>query len=150
FGRYTQRDHLQICGPGDLAVTDVTEPFKIEVFRDFQTLCFAISRDLLPRSFFDRPQLMLSTTETGRALARTLAGYSELCLSSQSPSETAASFGKHIVELICHASNVAMGEAPERANTSVMLSMMLDYINRHSSDPDLSALTLAQKFRCSA
>jgi AraC family transcriptional regulator, positive regulator of tynA and feaB len=148
-GRYTQRDHQQICGPGDLAVTDVTEPFKVEVFRDFQALCFAISRESLPRSFLDRPRLVLSTTETGRALSRTLVAYSELCLSLQSSSETVASFGKHIVELICHASNVAMGEAPERINTPVILSMMLNYIDRHSNDPDLSALTLAQKFCCS-
>jgi AraC family transcriptional regulator, positive regulator of tynA and feaB len=149
IGRYTQRDHLQICGPGDVAVTNVTEPFKVEVVRDYQALCFAISRELLPPSFFDRPRFMLSTTETGRALSRTLVSYSELCLSFQPSSEIAASFGKHIVELICHASDVGIGEAPERMSTPVILSMMLNYIDRHSNDPDLSALTLAQKFCCS-
>lgn len=148
-GRYTQRDHVQLCGPGDLAVTDITEPFKVEVFRDFQALCFAISRELLPRNFVDRPRLTLSTTEAGRALSRTLVSYSELCMNLQSPSEIAASFGKHIVELICHASNVVTEEPPERTSTPVMLSMMLNHIDRHSNDPGLSALALAQKFRCS-
>ena len=42
-----------------------------------------------------------------------------------------------------------MGDAPERIDTSVMLSLMLDYIDRHSSDLGLSARTLAQRFRCS-
>jgi AraC family transcriptional activator of tynA and feaB len=148
-GRYIQRDHLQVCGPGDLAVTDKTEPFKVEIGRDFQALCFTTSRALLPRSFLDQPRLMLSTTEAGRALSRTLAGYSELCLNSQLPSEKLASFGSHMIELICHAGSVMMGEAPERMATPVVLSMMLDYIDRHSSDPDLSALALAREFRCS-
>jgi AraC-like DNA-binding protein len=30
-----------------------------------------------------------------------------------------------------------------------MLSMMLDYIDRHAEDPELSAATLALKFHCS-
>jgi AraC-like DNA-binding protein len=31
----------------------------------------------------------------------------------------------------------------------VLLSMMLDHIDRYSSDPELSAATLAARFRCS-
>jgi AraC family transcriptional regulator, positive regulator of tynA and feaB len=43
-----------------------------------------------------------------------------------------------------------LAEAPaERANAPVLLSMMLDYIDRHSDDPDLGAATLAAKFNCS-
>jgi hypothetical protein len=38
----------------------------------------------------------------GRALSQTLAGYAELCLSSQTPSEIAAIVGRHIVDLISH------------------------------------------------
>ena len=71
-GRYTQRGHQQICGPGDLAVADTTEPFEIANCRDFQLFCFAVPRHLLPSNFSERPRLTLSATEVGRALSRTL------------------------------------------------------------------------------
>ena len=54
-GRYAQRGHEQICGPGDLAVADTTEPFEIANGRDFQLFCFAVPRRLLPRHFSERP-----------------------------------------------------------------------------------------------
>ena len=34
-------------------------------------------------------------------------------------------------------------------NVPVLLSLMLDYIDRHSDNPELGATMLAQKFRCS-
>jgi AraC-like DNA-binding protein len=43
-----------------------------------------------------------------------------------------------------------LAEAPaERAKVPALLSMMLDYIDRHSDDPDLGATTLAAKLNCS-
>ena len=148
-GRYTQRGHQQICGPGDLAVADTTEPFEIANCRDFQLFCFAVPRHLLPKNFSERPRLTLSATEVGRALSRTLSGYAELCLSSRPPSEIPAFTGAHIVDLIAHASEALAERPSERVNPPVLLSMMLDYIDRHSDDPDLGAATLAVKFRCS-
>src|SRR3984957_8580283 len=142
-GRYTQRGHQQICGPGDLAVADTTEPFEIANCRDFQLFCFAVPRHLLPKNFSERPRLTLSATEVGRALSRTLSGYAELCLSSRPPSGIPAFTGAHIVDLIAHASEVLAERPPERVNPPVLLSMMLDYIDRHSDDPDLGAATLA-------
>ena len=144
-GRYTQRGHQQICGPGDLAVADTTEPFEIANCRDFQLFCFAVPRHLLPSNFSERPRLTLSATEVGRALSRTLSGYAELCLSSRPPSGIPAFTGAHIVDLIAHASAVLAEGPSERVNPPVLLSMMLDYIDRHSDDPDLGAATLAGK-----
>src|SRR3979490_419159 len=148
-GRYTQRGHEQICGPGDLAIVDTTEPFEIANGRDFQLFCFAIPRHLLPRQFSERPRLTLSVTEVGRALSRTLSSYAELCFSSQAPLPLAALGGGHIVDLISHVSDVLAGGPFERLNAPVLLSMMLDHIDRHSDDPGLSAATLARKFHCS-
>src|ERR1700726_3944980 len=148
-GRYAQRGYEQICGPGDLAVADTTEPFEIANCRDFQLFCFAVPRHLLPSNFSERPRLTLSATEVGRALSRTLSGYAELCLSSRPPSGIPAFTGAHIVDLIAHASEVLAERPSERVNPPVLLSMMLDYIDRHSDDPDLGAATLAVKFRCS-
>jgi AraC-like DNA-binding protein len=37
----------------------------------------------------------------------------------------------------------------ERVHTPILLSMMLDHIERHSDDPDFGAATLAARFRCS-
>jgi AraC family transcriptional activator of tynA and feaB len=148
-GRYTQRGHQQICGPGDLAVADTTEPFEIANCRDFQLFCFAVPRHLLPSNFSERPRLTLSATEVGRALSRTLSGYAELCLSSRPPSGIPAFTGAHIVDLIAHALAVLAEGPSERVNPPVLLSMMLDYIDRHSDDPDLGAAALAVKFRCS-
>jgi AraC family transcriptional regulator, positive regulator of tynA and feaB len=148
-GRYTQRGHEQICGPGDLAVADTTEPFEIANGRDFQLFCFAVPRHLLPRNFYERPRLTLSATEAGRALSRTLASYADLCLSAQAPSDIAALSGAHIVDLISHATSVFAEGPSERMNAPVLLSMMLDHIDRHSDDPDLSAAILARKFHCS-
>ena len=85
----------------------------------------------------------------GRAFSRTLAGYAELCLSSQAPSEIADLSGAHIVDLMSHATSVFAEGRSERMSTPVLLSMMLDHIDRYSDDADLSAATLARKFHCS-
>jgi AraC family transcriptional regulator, positive regulator of tynA and feaB len=149
-GRYTQHGHEQICGPGDLAVADTTEPFEIANCRDFELFCFAVPRHLLPSSFCERPRLRLSATEAGRALSRTLGGYAELCLSSRRPSGISAFSGAHLVDLISHASEVLEAVPSERLKAPVLLSMMLDHIDRHSDDPDLGAATLSARFRCSS
>ena len=149
MGHYSQRDHEQICGLADLAVVDTTEPFEIANARDFGLFCFAVPRQLLPARFCERPRLTLSATEGGRALSRTLAGYAELCLSSQTPSEIATLGGAHIVDLISHAPGILAEGSFERVNTPVLLMMMMDHIDRDSNDPDLSAATLARKFHCS-
>jgi AraC family transcriptional regulator, positive regulator of tynA and feaB len=128
---------------------DTTEPFEIANSRDFQLFCFAVPRHLLPDHFFERPRLPLSGTEGGRALSRTLAAYSELCLSAQARSNIATFGGAHIVDLISNATGVLADGPSERIKAPVILSMMLDHIDRHSSDPGLSAAKLARKFHCS-
>jgi AraC family transcriptional activator of tynA and feaB len=146
LGRTTQRRHEQACARGDLAVVHTTEPFEIANGKDFRLYCFAVPRRLLPKNFCDYPQLALSRTATGRALARTLASYAEFCLAA--PADLANS-GAHLVELITHAPDV-LGDAPiARMSTPVLLSMMLDHIDRHSADADLDAASLAARFRCS-
>jgi AraC family transcriptional regulator, positive regulator of tynA and feaB len=79
MGRYLQRGHVQICGPGDMALVDTAEPFEIVNCRDFRLFCFAVPRRLLPSCFVMRPRLKITATEMGRALSRTLVGYAELC-----------------------------------------------------------------------
>jgi AraC family transcriptional regulator, positive regulator of tynA and feaB len=160
-GRYAQGDHEQINGPADLAIVDTTEPFEIANAHDFKVLCFAVPRHLLPAGFCERPRLTLSATEAGRALSRTLASYAELCLSfceksrpmqgprSQTPSEITSLGARHLVDLISHAPQILAEGASERVNGPVLLTMMTDHIDRHSADPDLSAVTLARKFHCS-
>jgi AraC family transcriptional regulator, positive regulator of tynA and feaB len=148
-GRYTQRGHEQTCGPGDLAVADTTEPFEIANCRDFRLFCFAVPRHLLPPGFCERPRLSLSATEAGRALSRTLGGYAELCLNASQPSGISTFSGASIVELISHVPQVLAEGISERTNGPVLLSMMLDYIDRHSNDPDLGAAMLAARFNCS-
>jgi len=148
-GRYTQRDHEQINGPADLAVVDTTEPFEIVNAHDFKVICIAVPRHLLPVGFCERPRLTLSATAAGRALSRTLAGYAELCLSSQTLSDIASLVGRHIVDLVCHAPGILAEASAERVKAPVLLMMMMDHIDRHSNDPDLSAAILAQKFNCS-
>ena len=148
-GRYTQRGHEQICGPGDLAVVDTTEPFEIANCRNFSLFCFAVPRRLLPDALAERPRFRLSATEAGRALSRTLAGHAELCLRSQ-PNSGISGFGaQHVVDLISHAPGIFEERPPERAGRSVLLSMMIDYVERHADDPELGAATLALKFHCS-
>jgi AraC family transcriptional activator of tynA and feaB len=148
-GRYTQRGHEQVCGPGDLAIVDTTEPFEIANCRNFSLFCFAVPRQLLPSALAERPRLRLSATETGRALSRTLAGHAELCLRSEPNSGISAFGAQHVVDLISHAPGILEERAPERVGRSVLLSMMLDYIDRHADDPELGAGTLALKFHCS-
>ena len=148
-GHYVQRSHEQTCGPGDLAVADTTEPFEIANCRDFRLFCFAVPRHLLPPGFSERPRLPLSATEAGRALSRTLRGYAELCLNAPQPSAIPAFSGASIVDLIGHAPRILAEGPSERMSTPVVLSMMLDYIDRHSEDPELGAAMLAARFRCS-
>jgi AraC family transcriptional regulator, positive regulator of tynA and feaB len=149
LARTTQRGHEQVSAPGDLAVADTIEPFEIANCRNFKLFCFAVPRHLLPIGFFGRPRLNLSKTKAGRALSRTLAGYAELLLSSPQAAGAATLMGAHVVDLISHAPDFLAESPAERANAPVLLSVMLDYIDRHSHDPDLSAATLAARFHCS-
>ena len=143
-----QRGHEQICGPGDLAVIDTTEPFEIVNRRDFELLCFAVPRELLANHFADRPRLTLSATETGRALARTLWGYADLCIRSEAIPPVPA-LGRHLLDLLSHADKFVADKPPAHVRASVQLSMMLDHVDRHFTDPAFNASNLAQKFRCS-
>ena len=149
LGRTTQRDHEQISAPGDLAVADTTEPFEIANCHNFKLFCFAVPRRLLPKGLLDRPRLDLSRTETGRALSKTLAGYAELCLSDCQRPKTSALIGTHVIDLISHAPEILTDMSAERMHIPVLLSMMLDHVDRHSDDPELGAATLAARFRCS-
>jgi len=149
LGRTTQRGHEQISAPGDLALADTTEPFEIANDHDFKLFCFAIPRQLLPRGLLDHAKLNLSVTETGRALSRTLAGYAELCLSGNQLPKTSTLIGAHVIDLISHAPEILADMSVERVHVPVLLSMMLDHIDRYSDDPELDAATLGARFRCS-
>src|SRR5216684_7956012 len=148
-GRTAQRGHEQISAPGDLALADTTEPFEIANCHNFKLFCFAVPRRLLPKGLLNRPRLNLSATEAGRALSRTLAGYAELGLSDCQLPKTSALIGAHVIDLISHAPETLTDISVERVHTPVLLSMMLDHIDRHSDDPELGAATLAARFRCS-
>jgi AraC-like DNA-binding protein len=148
LSRSVQRGHEQICGPGDLAVVDTTEPFEIINLRGFNLVCFAAPRALLPCRFADRPRLALSSTEMGRALARTLSGYADLCLRSQAAPPLPV-LGHHLLDLLSHAEKFVADAPLARADAPVQLSMMLDHLDRHFTDPRFNAATLARKFGCS-
>ena len=149
LGRYLQRGHVQNCGPGDLALVDTTEPFEIANSYDFRLFCFAVPKHLLPSGLPERPRLKMTATEMGRALSRTLAGYAELCLASPLAVDVPALSGSHIVNLLSYAP-VALEQASSTpVDVPVLLSMMLEHIDRHVADPDLTAASLARKFRCS-
>jgi AraC family transcriptional activator of tynA and feaB len=143
-----QRGHEQVCGPGDLAVVDTTEPFEIMNHRKFNLLCFAVPRQLLPMRFAERPRLTLSSTEMGRALARTLSGYADLCIGSAAAPLVPA-MGDHLLDLLSHADRFVTGKPPARVRPSVQLSMMLDHLDRHFAEVDFGAARLARKFGCS-
>jgi AraC family transcriptional activator of tynA and feaB len=149
LGRTTQRGHEQISAPGDLALADTTEPFEIANGHDFKLFCFAVPRQLLPKGLLDRPRLSLSATETGRALSRTLAGYAELCLSGNQLPKSSTLIGAHVIDLISHAPEILTDRPADRLHVPVLLSMMLDHIDRYSDDLELGAATLAARFRCS-
>jgi AraC family transcriptional regulator, positive regulator of tynA and feaB len=85
----------------------------------------------------------------GRALSRTLTGYAELCLTSPLSSEISALGGAHIVDLISQVP-FTLEQVPAQAiSVPALLSMMIEHIDRHIVDPDLSAAVLAQRFHCS-
>jgi AraC family transcriptional regulator, positive regulator of tynA and feaB len=149
IGRYLQRNHVQICPPGDMALVDTTEPFEIANSSDFRLLCFAVPRRLLPSDILPRPRLKITQTEVGRALSRTIVSYAELCLASPRSSDLPALAGAHIVDLISYAPAALKTAPPESVSTPILLSMMMDYIDRHTVDHDLSAAILALRFHCS-
>ena len=149
LGCTTQRGHQQTGAPGDLSIVDTTEPFEIANCHDFKLFCFAVPRRLLPNGLLDRPRLNLSATEPGRALSRTLASYAELCLSGCQHPKASALIGAHVIELISHAPEILADVPVGRGHVPVLLSMMLEHIDRHSDDPELDAATLAARFRCS-
>ena len=135
-GRYLQRGHVQICGPGDLALVDTTDPLEIANTYDFlPSFCFAVPRRALPSRLFPmRPRLKMAATEIGRALSRTLAGYAELCLASPLSLDLPALSGAHIVDLLSHAPSALEQTPSESINIPVLLSMMLEHIDRHIVD----------------
>ena len=149
LSRTVQRGHEQICGPGDLAIIDTTEPFEIMNLRDFALLCFAVPRELLANDLADHPQLRLSATEMGRALARTLEGYADLCIRAEAV-PLVPGLGQHLLDLLSYADKLASDESPARVHAPVQLSMMLDYLERHYAEADCDAVRLARKFGCSS
>jgi AraC family transcriptional activator of tynA and feaB len=148
-GRYLQRGHVQICGPGDLALVDTTEPFEIANGCNFRLFCFAVPKRLLPRCIPERPRLKMMATEMGRALSQTLAGYAELCLTSPLAVDVPAPNGSHIIDLLSYAPAALEQVASTSIDLPVLLSLMLEHIDRHIVDQDLSAAVLALRFRCS-
>ena len=148
-GRYHQRGHVQVCRAGDMALVDTTEPFEIANGSDFRLFCFAVPRRLLPNRLLSRPRLKMTATEMGRALSRTLAGYAELCLASTRSLDLAVLGSAHIVDLISHAPSALEQEPSETIEIPVLLSMMIEHIDRHIADADLSAALLARRFHCS-
>ena len=148
-GRYLQRGHVQICGPGDMALVDTTEPFEIANSCDFRLFCFAVPRRLLPSCLRVRPRLKMAATEMGRALSRTLAGYAELCLAAPLSLDLPALSGAHNVDLLSHTPSTLEQVPSESINVPVLLSMMIEHIDRRIVDPDLSAAALALRFHCS-
>jgi AraC family transcriptional regulator, positive regulator of tynA and feaB len=147
--RYTQRQHEQICGPGDIAVVDTTQPFEILNAHNFQLFSFVMQKAHLPNGFLDRPRMEFSKTEIGRAFVRTLAGYAELSLNAQQLPEVGTLSGNHIVDLISRAHLFVAPEKPEGNAVPALLLMMLDHIDDNFHDPALSAASLARRFRCS-
>lgn len=148
-GRYLQRGHVQICGPGDMALVDTTEPFEIANSHDFRLFCFAVPRALVPGCLLQDPKLNVTRTELGRALSRTLVSYAELCLASPLASHLPALGGSHIADLIGQVPAALEQSPSEAVKAPVLLSMMLDHIDRHAADSDLSAAALARRFHCS-
>jgi AraC family transcriptional regulator, positive regulator of tynA and feaB len=148
-GRYLQRGHVQICGPGDLALVDTTEPFEIANGCNFRLFCFAVPKRLLPRCIPERPRLKMMATEMGRALSQTLAGYAELCLTSPLAVDVPALSGSHIIDLLSYAPAALEQVSSTSIDLPVLLSLMLEHIDRHIVDQDLSAAVLALRFRCS-
>jgi AraC family transcriptional regulator, positive regulator of tynA and feaB len=148
-GRYLQRDHVQICSPGNLALVDTTEPFEIANGSDFRLFCFAVPRRLLSSDILTHPRLEITATEMGRALSRTLIGSAELCLASSPSSNLSALTGAHIIDLLSHAPSMLENVRSESINVPILLSMMLKYIDEHAVDAGLSAAILALRFRCS-
>jgi AraC-like DNA-binding protein len=65
------------------------------------------------------------------------------------PSNIATLASTHIVDLVSHANGVLADGLSDQTKSPVLLSIMLDYIGRHSSEPGLSAATLAREFHCS-
>jgi AraC family transcriptional activator of tynA and feaB len=104
---------------------------------------------VLPAGLAKRPQLKMAATEMGRALSRTIAAYAELCLASPPSLDLVAEGGAHIVELISHVPTALEMAPPEAIGIPVLLSMMLEHIDRHVVDPNLSAAALALRFHCS-
>jgi AraC family transcriptional regulator, positive regulator of tynA and feaB len=147
--RYLQGGHVQVCGPGDLALVDTTEPFEIANRLDFRLLCFSVPRRLLPSCFPRAPRLNSTATGIGRAMSRILAGYAELCLAAPLSSDLSVLGGEHIVELISHAVSARQQVPAESISVPALLSMMIDHIDRHFANPKLSAAMLARKFHCS-
>lgn len=148
-GRYVQGDHVQICGPGDMALVDTTEPFEIANGHDFRLFCFAVPRPSVPSCLLSSPKLNMTRTELGYALSRTFASYAELCLASPLASELPALSGCHIADLIGQVPAALERSPTEAIKAPVLLSMMLDHIDRYMTDSDLSAATLARRFHCS-
>jgi len=148
-GRYQQRGHVQICGPGDMALVDTTEPFEIANSHDFRLFCFAVSRNLVPRCLLDGPRLNLTATEMGRALSRTLVATAELCLAAPLSSRLPTLGGAHIVDLISQVPSTLEQVPSESISVPALLSMMIEHIDGHVVDPNLSAAALARQFHCS-
>jgi hypothetical protein len=107
-----------------------------------------VAADAVIRTDGEAPAGFLFKRPSPLSLVTTTPVFGLLPLSRAYPT-TSALIGAHVVDLISHASEILADTSAERVHVPVLLSMMLDHIDRYSDDPELGAATLAAKFRCS-
>lgn len=78
-----------------------------------------------------------------------MSGYAALALDPRAQRGVVGFAAAHVVELIAHAPQILADAPAERLSAPTLLSMMLEHIGRHCSDPRLGAAALARQFRCS-
>lgn len=142
-----QAGHAVSSQPCDLTLTDTRVPYTYSHPRPLQVISFAVPSERLGAALLERRRVALSRSPVGRELAQSLAALARAALSEPSTAAVDLMFHQMIglVRLACE-----IDLQPEAPRESHRLQTVLSHIERHFSDPDLTAQSLADAHGISA
>ena len=145
-GSAVQDGRVATALPGQLLLVDGDRPFTLDFGCTFDDICLMIPKDLLD-THLAAPELCTAVTVDGTTASGAMVLGALRALRSQrvnpSPRETAG-ITEHIVPLISLAvSEAAMPSAP--SPRTALLQAVLDEIDNHFADPDLTTGEVARR-----
>lgn len=152
-GCHKQDGRVAHLGPGDFAIYDTTRPYELLFAEPFSQLVLCLPREVVKSRLADAEKLTACTVQ-GRSGSGRLASIFVRQLATQIPALDAASLPRlqgSVVDLIATALAEQRRQADPALSSSkhVLIQRLLQFIEDHLGDPELSCEAVAERHRIS-